>query len=127
MSGQSVSARPKIEEILSISGTFTVCVSCIPFSNKIVNDIFKKIQNSIIYYYFFFNQQPNLTHTPNKYTREFLLPSYTKEPNYQSDTSAKWLLTTTTTIYYIYLLIISEIERKIGHCSCDSAKSIRRF
>ena len=25
-------------------------------------------------------------------------------------------------LYYIYLLIISEIQSEIGHCSCDSAK-----
>ena len=25
-------------------------------------------------------------------------------------------------IYYIYLMIISEIQSEIGHCSCDSAK-----
>ena len=25
-------------------------------------------------------------------------------------------------LYYIYLMIISEIQSKIGHCSCDSAK-----
>ena len=83
--GQSVSAHPKIEEILSISGTLTVCVSCIPFSNKIVNDIFKKIQNSNNLFISFFNQQPNLTHTTNKYTGEFLLLSYTEEPNYHNN------------------------------------------
>ena len=25
-------------------------------------------------------------------------------------------------LYYIYLMIISEIQSEIGHCSCDSAK-----
>ena len=25
-------------------------------------------------------------------------------------------------LYYIYLMIISEIQGEIGHCSCDSAK-----
>ena len=25
-------------------------------------------------------------------------------------------------LYYIYLMIISEIQSDIGHCSCDSAK-----
>ena len=25
-------------------------------------------------------------------------------------------------LYYIYLMIISEIQSKIGHCSCDNAK-----
>ena len=25
-------------------------------------------------------------------------------------------------LYYIYLMIISEIQSGIGHCSCDSAK-----
>ena len=25
-------------------------------------------------------------------------------------------------LYYIYLMIISEIQNEIGHCSCDSAK-----
>ena len=25
-------------------------------------------------------------------------------------------------LYYIYLMIISEIQSQIGHCSCDSAK-----
>ena len=25
-------------------------------------------------------------------------------------------------LYYIYLMIVSEIQSEIGHCSCDSAK-----
>ena len=25
-------------------------------------------------------------------------------------------------LYYIYLMIISEIQSEVGHCSCDSAK-----
>ena len=25
-------------------------------------------------------------------------------------------------LYYIYLMIITEIQSEIGHCSCDSAK-----
>ena len=25
-------------------------------------------------------------------------------------------------LYYIYLMIISEIQSELGHCSCDSAK-----
>ena len=25
-------------------------------------------------------------------------------------------------LYYIYLMIISEIQSEIGHCSCDGAK-----
>ena len=25
-------------------------------------------------------------------------------------------------LYYIYLMIISEIQSEIGHCSCDSSK-----
>ena len=28
----------------------------------------------------------------------------------------------TCKLYYIYLMIISEIQSEIGHCSCDGAK-----
>ena len=50
---------------------------------EILNEIFEEYILSTKRFktqYFFFNQQPNLTHTPNKYTGEFLLRSYTEEP-----------------------------------------------